>query len=164
VDGVAGAAGATGPTGPAGLALYFLAEDGAEGERGPPGASGNAASISPKKTIGMTFDGGGSPPTAGSVGYVVAQCAGTIDQWHIVADVAGSAVVDVWKAAGAIPVNADSIAGTEKPTLSAQQLNSDTALSSWTTSVAVGDVLGFELESVSTCTRVTCEVRIAETT
>ena len=110
----------------------------------------------------MTFDGGGSTPTPGSVGYVVSQIAGTIDQWHIVADQSGSAVVDVWKAAGAIPVNANSIAGTEKPTLSGAQLNNDTTLSTWTTAVAVGDVLGFELESVTTCTRVTCEVRVAE--
>jgi hypothetical protein len=115
------------------------------------------------RTIGMTFDGGGSPPTVGSVGYVVAQFAGTIDRWNIVADQSGSAVIDVWKAAGAIPTDANRIAGTEKITLSAQQLASDTSLSTWSTlSVAVGDVLAFEIESVSTCTRLTAEVRVAE--
>lgn len=124
-----------------------------------PGGSGG----SPKRSLGMTFDGGGSTPTVGSVGYVVAQFAGTIDQWSIVADTAGSAVVDVWKAAGSIPTDANRIAGTEKLTLTAAQLASDTSLSTWTTTVAVGDVFGFELESVSTCTRLTCEVRIAET-
>lgn len=113
------------------------------------------------RTIGVVFDGGGSSPTVGSVGYIVCQHAGTIDRWNIVADQSGSAVVDVWKAAGTIPVNADSIAGTEKPTLTAQQLNSDTSLSTWTTAVAVGDVFGFEIESVTTCTRITVEVRIS---
>lgn len=113
-------------------------------------------------TLGMVFDGGGSPPTVGSVGYLVCQRAGIIDQWSVVADVAGSAVVDVWKATGVIPTVADTIAGSEKPTLTAQQLNSDTALTTWTTSVAVGDVLGFSIDSVTTCTRLTVEVRIQE--
>jgi len=113
-------------------------------------------------TVGMVFDGGGSPPTVGSVGYLVCQRAGTIDQWSVVADAAGSAVVDVWKAAGAIPTVADTIAGTEKPTLTAQQLNSDTSLTTWTTTVAAGDVFGFSIDSVTTCTRLTVEVRIQE--
>lgn len=120
---------------------------------------GNAAT---SFTLGMVFDGGGSPPTVGSVGYLVCQRAGIIDQWSVVADVAGSAVVDVWKATGVIPTVADTIAGSEKPTLTAQQLNSDTALTTWTTSVAVGDVLGFSIDSVTTCTRLTVEVRVQE--
>lgn len=118
--------------------------------------------VTPRRVVGVTFDGNGSPPTVGSVGYLVCPYAGTIDQWHIIADASGSAVVDVWKASGTIPVNADSIAGTEKPTLSSSQLAADTTLSTWTTAVAAGDVFGFEIESVSTCTRVTVEVRITE--
>jgi hypothetical protein len=122
------------------------------------------ASIAPKRTIGVVFDGGGSPPTAGSVGFVVAQFPGSIDRWDIVGDVSGSAVVDVWKAAGAIPTDANRIAGTEKLTLAASQLANDSNLTTWSTlAVAVGDVIGFELESVTTCTRVTAQVRIAET-
>ena len=115
-----------------------------------------------KRSVGMVFDGGGSPPTVGSVGYVVAQFSGTIDQWAIVADASGSAVVDVWKAAGAIPTIANTIAGSEKPTLSTQQLNSDTSLSTWTTAVSAGDVFGFKIDSVTTCTRLTVEVRVQE--
>ena len=121
--------------------------------------------LTPKRTIGMVFDGGGAVPTVGSVGFVVSQFAGNIDRWDIIADVSGSAVVDVWKSAGAIPTNANRIAGTEKPTLSAAQLSSDTSLTTWSTlAVAVGDVLGFELESATTLTRVTCQVRIIEST
>ena len=118
--------------------------------------------VTPRRVVGVTFDGQGSTPTVGSVGYAVVPFSGTIDQWHIVANASGSAVVDVWKAAGTIPVNANAIAGSEKPTLSAAQIASDTALSSWTTTVTAGDVFGFELESVTTCTRITVEVRISE--
>lgn len=122
-----------------------------------------AAAVVPKRVVGVTFDGGGSTPTVGSVGYIVAPAAGTIDRWYIVANASGSAVVDVWKAAGSIPTDANRIAGTEKPTLLTQQLASDTTLTTWSTlAVSVGDVFGFELESVTTCTRVTVEVRYQE--
>lgn len=115
-----------------------------------------------RRVVGATFDGGGSPPTVGSIGYAVVPFSGTIDQWTILADASGSCVVDVWKAAGTIPTNADTIAGTEKPTLAAAQIASDVSLSTWTTAVAAGNVFGFELESVSGCTRITVEVRITQ--
>ncbi len=162
--GAAGSAGATGATG----------QQGIPGPRGEDGESGDvsyvllqatsaAGGVTPRRVVGATFDGSGSPPTAGSVGYAVVPFNGTIDQWYIVGDAAGSAVVDVWKAAGVIPTNANSIAGSEKPTLSAAQLANDTSLTTWSTlAVAAGDVFGFELESASTLTRVTVEVRISE--
>ena len=127
-------------------------------------APGAGTPYSLRRVVGCTFDGSGSTPTVGSIGYVVCPFAGTIDQWHIVGNASGSAVVDVWKVAGAIPVDANRIAGTEKPTLTAAQLASDTSLTTWaTTTVTAGDVFGFELESVTTCTRVTVEIIITET-
>jgi len=140
------------------LVKYGLA-DADWAEQAPVGGS---SGVTPRRVVGVTFDGQGSTPTVGSVGYAVVPFSGTIDQWHIVANASGSAVVDVWKAAGTIPINANTIAGSEKPTLSAAQIASDTALSSWTTAVTAGDVFGFELESVTTCTRLTVEVRISE--
>lgn len=76
----------------------------------------------------------------------------TITGWRLLADASGSIVLDVWKAAYASfpPTNANSIAGTEKPTLASQQKNEDTALSTWTTSLSAGDVLAVEIESAST--------------
>jgi hypothetical protein len=117
----------------------------------------------PVKTVGVTFDGGGSTPTPSSVGYIVAPFGGSITRWDVISDQSGSAVIDVWKAAGSIPTDANRIAGTEKPTLSAAQLASDTSLTTWSTlAVTAGDVFGFELESVTTCTRVTVEVSITQ--
>lgn len=156
--GVAGQDGAPGATGAAG-AIGPPGQPGSDGEDGRDGFMVASSTQSPR-TIGMCFDGGGSPPTVGSVGYIVAQFTGTIIGWSIVGDASGSAVVDVWKAAGSIPVNANAIAGSEKLTLSAQQLASDNALTTWSTTVLAGDVLAFEIESVSTCTRLTCELSI----
>lgn len=121
---------------------------------------GTAIGESVNRILGATFDGGGVAPTAGSIIYGVVPYSGTIIAWDIVSDQPGDAVVDVWKKAGAIPTDADRIAGTEKPTLSAAQLAGDSLLSSWTVAVAAGDVFGFELESASTLTRVVVEIYI----
>lgn len=147
----AGGAGTVGPQGPPGL-------DGADADDSVLWApTVGAGSV---RTVGMAFDGNGATPTVGTVGYLVCQCSGTVTNWTMIGDVSGSAVVDVWKAAGAIPVNGDSIAGSQKPTLTAQQFASSAAVNTWQTSVSTGDVFGFELESVTTCTRVTCQVGI----
>lgn len=113
------------------------------------------------KVFGLTIDGGGSAITTGVKGYMVLGFTGTIVGWDIVANASGSIVIDVWKAAAnTIPTVANTIAGTEKPTLSSQQINSDTALSTWTTSVNKGEVIGFNVDSVATVTRVTLTVRV----
>ena len=69
--------------------------------------------------------------------------------------------MDVWKDtyANFPPVNADSIAGTEKPTLSSAQKNQDLSLTTWTTSVVAGDILAFEVESATTVQKVTVALR-----
>lgn len=88
---------------------------------------------------------------------------GTITGWSIVSDVAGDCVIDVWKAPGTIPTVANTITGTEKPTLTAQQLNFDTNLTTWTVSVTAGDVIGFNLDSASTLTSVNLIITILKT-
>lgn len=109
------------------------------------------------KTINLTIDGGGSAITTGLKGYVRIPYACTVTGWSILADQTGSIVVDVWKDtyANFPPVVGDSIAGSEKPTLSSAVKNEDTSLTTWTTtSVAAGDVIAFSVDSVSTVTRV----------
>lgn len=76
--------------------------------------------------------------------------------WTILADAVGSIVIDVWKDtyANHPPTVADTIAGSEKPTLSAAQKNQDLSLSTWTQDVAAGDILFFNVDSATTVKQV----------
>lgn len=115
------------------------------------------ALIGQPRAVGFTIDGGGSAITTGIKGFVQCPYSGLITRWTLVADQVGSLVVDVWKDtyANAPPTVADTITGSEKPTLSSAQKNEDTALSTWITAVTAGDVFGFKVDSASTVTRAT---------
>lgn len=109
-----------------------------------------------KRGFGITIDGGGSAITTGVKGYIPVPYTGTITGWTILSDVSGSIVIDVWKDtyANYPPTVADTIAGSEKPTISAATKGQDNSLSTWTTSVTAGDIIGFNVDSASTVTRV----------
>jgi len=102
------------------------------------------------------IDGGGSVITTGQKGHLPIDFACTILGWTILADQSGSIVVDVWKDtyANFPPTVADTIAGTEKPTLASAQKNQDLALTTWTDSIVAGDILAFNVDSVTTVQRV----------
>ena len=121
-------------------------------------ATGSTAATWQSRTIAIPFvvDGGGAAITAGQKGHLEIPFACTITGWTILADQSGSIVVDVWKDiyANFPPTVADTIAGSEKPTLSAVQKNQDLTLTTWTTSIAAGDVLAFNVDSAATVTRV----------
>ena len=114
------------------------------------------------KNFGITIDGGGSAITTGIKGDVTLPFSGTIIGWYITADQAGSIVIDIWKDifANFPPTAADSIAGTEKPTLSGTAANSDTNLTTWSSvTISSGDVIRFNVDSVATVTRVTLVIQ-----
>ena len=115
-------------------------------------------------SFGITIDGGGSAITTGVKGYVEIPYDGTITGWTILGDVSGSCVIDVWKDtyANFPPTVADTIAGSEKPTLSSAIKNEDLTLTTWTTSVTTGDIIGFNVDSASTVTRVTLSIKITK--
>ena len=117
----------------------------------------------PSKVIALSFiiDGGGSAITTGQKGHLEIPFACTITGWTLLGDQSGSIVIDVWKDtyANFPPTVADTIAGSEKPTLSSAQKNQDLTLTTWTTSVAAGDILAFNVDSVSTVTRVILSIR-----
>lgn len=113
----------------------------------------------PNKDVGVAFiiDGAGSTITTGEKGYIVAPFSGTITVAELEADQSGSIVVDVWKVAySSFPPSAsNSICASAKPTLSSAQSSRDTTLTGWTVAVAAGDVLAFNVDSVTTVQRVT---------
>jgi len=114
-------------------------------------------------SFGITIDGAGSSITTGNKGYVTIPYAGTITGWTMIADQSGNCVIDVWKTgSGNIPTVADTITGTEKPTLSSQQINSNLTLTSWTTSVLTGDIIAFNVDSTSLITRINLSVYITK--
>lgn len=113
-------------------------------------------------TLTFIIDGGGSAITTGQKGHLEIPFACTILGWTILADVSGSIVVDVWKDtyANFPPTVADTIAGTEKPTLASVQKNQDLALATWTTLINAGDILAFNVDSAATVTRVTLSLKV----
>lgn len=113
----------------------------------------------------LIIDGGGSAITTGIKGDLLVPYNCTVLGWDILADTSGSIVVDVWKDtyANFPPTVADTIAGSEKPTLSSATKNQDISLSSWTTALTRNDILRFNVDSASTVTRVTLSLRIKRT-
>jgi len=112
-------------------------------------------------SFNFVIDGGNSVITTGLKGFIEWGFAAQIMGWTIMADVVGSIVVDVWKDSYAnfAPTVADSITGTEKPTLSSAQKNQDLSLTSFSTMVAKGDIWAFNVDSVSAIKRVTIAFR-----
>lgn len=111
--------------------------------------------------VTVTIDGGGSAITTGALGkFPTIPYSGTIQSIEIAADQTGSIVVDIWKAASAIPTNSDSITDSTPPTLSSQQRETDSTLTNWTTAVAAGDVLGFEVDSAAAVTSAVLTIKI----
>lgn len=119
----------------------------------------------PTRVFGVVIDGNGAVPATGVKGYWRAPYAGTIVKVTILADVSGSAVVDVWRDtyANYPPTVLDTITASAKPTLSSAIKNEDSTLTGWSTSVTLGDVFGFNLDSVTTCTRITVEIEVTAT-
>jgi hypothetical protein len=86
----------------------------------------------------------------------------TIVSWELAANASGSVVIDIWEDtyANYPPINADSITGTAKPTITAGTRAQSAALTGWITSLAAGDYLEVEVESVTTITSVTLTLNV----
>lgn len=122
--------------------------------------SGDAAAVT--AAIELMIDGGGAVITTGVKGYIEVPFACTITRVTMLADVSGSIVVDIWKDtyANYPPVNADSITAAANPTISSATKSQDSTLTGWTTSIAAGDVLGFNVDSATTITKLTLSLRV----
>lgn len=116
-------------------------------------------------TISFIIDGGGSAITTGVKGDLEIPFACTINRVTTLADQSGSIVVDIWKDtyANYPPTVADTITASAKPTLSTATKAQDSTLTGWTTSVTAGDTLRFNVDSITTCTRVLVSLKVTKT-
>lgn len=112
--------------------------------------------------IGVEVDGGTSVLTTGVKGFTPPmKFAGTIIGWSLQSTDAsvtsGSCVFDVWKdvKANYPPTVADTITASAKPTLTTATYADSTSVDTWTTTTfAVDDIFGFNLDSVTSLKRV----------
>lgn len=122
--------------------------------------SGNAQ-VGSQTTLSVTM--ASNPLTIGYKGSVEMPIAGEITRLRMFSDVVGSIVVDIEKTTFANYPTMSSICGSSKPTLSGAQKLENTALTGWSKSLAAGDILTFEVESVATIKRVTLVLTIVRT-
>ena len=108
------------------------------------------------RVAGLTIHGAGSVITTGIKADLYMPFAATITAVTMLADTTGSIVVDIWKDAydpSYPPTDADSITGTNPPTISSATKSQDTLVTGWNTAIEAGDTLRFNVDSVSTITR-----------
>lgn len=116
-------------------------------------ASGSGGTVS--GSFGITVDGGGDTVTTGLKGFVTIPYDMTITGWQIIGDQSGSIVFDIWATsyASAPPTNSNTITGGNEPSASASQ-KAQGGVTSWTTTLTAGDIIGFNVDSVSGFERV----------
>jgi hypothetical protein len=116
-----------------------------------------------QKSAIFAIDGGGAAISTGIKGDLEIPFACTITEVELLADQTGSVVVDIWKDSYANfpPTAADTITASAKPTLSSANKSKDSTLPGWTTSVAAGDILRFNVDSVSTITRLAVILKLS---
>jgi hypothetical protein len=135
---------------------YVAVGGGSSGTSGTAGSSGTSGIVN--GGLNIVIDGGGLPITSGIKMDIEWKFAATITSWDIFADQTGSIVVDIWSStyAGFPPTVANTITGTEKPTITAgNSKNQDTSLTSFNTAVASGSIWRINVDSAATVTRVT---------
>lgn len=115
--------------------------------------------------LAFIIDGGGSTITTGIKGDIAVDFGGTITQVTMLADQSGSIVVDIWKDtyANYPPTDADSITASAVPTISTATKSKDSTLTGWTTTITAGDTLRFNVDSVTSITRVIVVLRVTRT-
>jgi len=120
-------------------------------------------------TIPFIIDGGGGVITTGIKGYVPVDFACTIQSVTLLGDQSGSVVVDIWKCTYSAfdptttPSASDKITASAPPTISSAKKSQDSTLTGWTTSISAGDILAFNVNSVTTLTRVTLALKVKRT-
>jgi len=118
-----------------------------------------------KGAIEFIIGDGSNEISTGVQGFIEIPFPCTITEVRLLAEPSGSIVVDIWKDtyANYPPTNADTITASAVPTISSDTDSEDTSLTGWTTSVSEGDILGYNVDSITTLTRVTVVLKIKRT-
>ena len=122
----------------------------------------NVFDVSHYSSFGLTIDGAGLPITTGHKGYVTIPYSATIYGWDLIGNTTGTCVVDLWKTTiGSFPpTSANTITGSQTPTLSNQMINRNDSLTGWTTTtINVNDILAFTVLTASTVSRVNLTIK-----
>ena len=115
--------------------------------------------------IEFVIDGGGAALTTGVKAYLEIPFGCTINRVTMLADVSGSAVVDIWNDtyANYPPTDADTITASAVPTISTATKSQDSTLTGWTTTITAGDILAFNVDSATTITKLTVSLKVTRT-
>lgn len=115
--------------------------------------------------IMFVIDGLGATITTGLKGDLEIPFNCTITNVRLFADQQGSIVVDIYKSNfnNFPPSVGNTIAPTSKPTISNNSKYEDSTLSGWTTTITAGDILRFNVNSVTTITRLTVSLTVTRT-
>lgn len=128
-----------------------------------PNAGGSSSDNTKIAAITFSIDGAGAVILPGVQFDLYIPYACTINSNTILADVSGSIVIDILKAAysGYPPIT--SICASAKPTIAAAIKSQDTTLTGWTTSISAGDTLRFNVDSCTSITRATLTLKVTKT-
>lgn len=112
--------------------------------------------------ISFSRDNGGTTLTTGIQGDMQIPFNCTITSVTLLADQTGSIILDIWKDtyANYPPTVADTITSSAKPTISSAVKSTDSALTGWTKSIKAGDVLRFNIDSVTSITRIMISIGV----
>lgn len=116
--------------------------------------------------VNFIINGGGLAITAGIKGDIgPIDFVGTIEAVTMLADQSGSIMVDIWKGtyANFPPTDADSITASAVPAITTAIKSQDTTLTGWTTSIAAGDILRYNVDSVTSIQRLTITLKVKRT-
>lgn len=114
--------------------------------------------------ISFIIDGGGSAITTGIKGDLAIQFNCIVNEVELLADTAGSIVVDIWMAdyASYPPTVANTITGASVPTISTDIKSRDDALTGWTRDLALGDTLRYNVVSATAITRCLVSLKVTK--
>jgi len=116
-------------------------------------------------TIGLRIDNGTSVIITGVQGNIVVPFNCEIQSYTLLANESGSIVIDVWKDtyANYPPTDGDSITASAPMTISSSNKGTDSTLTGWTVALSAGDVLRFNVDSVTNIKAVDINIIVART-